>query len=262
MFFTADRRLRATAGVYASAGHTASRIHSPSACSEARLYVPTNACAGRARDAEAAHVACGVLDFVGPGTPRRQRYVQRIPAARREFGCDVKQVRGGRGDRDLVFHGLRRQRDGDKEADQPAHRVTPRGRDVLCTPLKTKRPRRLVRAAWWARRARQELTFSLASATIARNSLLGLKTGTGRAATSTGSPVRGLRAMRVLRCRILNVPNPRISMLCCSASAAFTASRNESTTRAQSFFEMRGPAVRAICAVTFSTRSAFVIRPP
>src|SRR5207302_8273079 len=97
---------------------------------------------------------------------------------------------------------------------------------------------------------------------MARNSLLGLKTGTGRAATSTGSPVRGLRAIRVFRWRILNVPNPRISMLCCSASAAFTASRKESTTRAQSFFEMRGPAVRAICAVTFSTRSAFVIGPP
>src|SRR2546427_3433093 len=109
---------------------------------------------------------------------------------------------------------------------------------------------------------RQGVTRSLASATIARNSLLGLNTGTGRAATSTGSPVRGLRAMRVLRCRILKVPNPRISMLCCSASAAFTASRKESTTRAQSFLEIRGPAVSAICAVTFSTRSAFVIRPP
>src|SRR5205807_4234888 len=108
----------------------------------------------------------------------------------------------------------------------------------------------------------QGVTRSLASATMARNSLLGLKTGTGRAATSTGSPVRGLRAMRVFRWRIFNVPNPRISMLCCSASAAFTASRKESTTRAQSFLEIRGPAVRAICAVTFSTRSAFVIRPP
>src|SRR5437879_4136617 len=108
----------------------------------------------------------------------------------------------------------------------------------------------------------QGVTRSLASATMARNSLLGLKTGTGRAATSTGAPVRGLRAMRVLRCRILNVPNPRISMLCCSARAALTASRNASTTRAQSFLEMRGPAVRAICAVTFSTRSAFVIGPP
>src|SRR6266516_2504856 len=112
------------------------------------------------------------------------------------------------------------------------------------------------------KRALQGVTRSLASATIARNSLLGLKTGTGRAATSTGSPVRGLRAMRVLRWRILNVPNPRTSMLCCSASAALTASRKESTTRAQSFLEMRGPAVRAICAVTFSTRSAFVIHPP
>src|SRR5713226_4921689 len=139
-------------------------------------------------------------------------------------------------------------------------------RDLLLTPRKTKRPRRLVRAALPAVAARagrpQGVTRSLASATMARNSLLGLKTGTGRAATSTGSPVRGLRAIRVFRWRILNVPNPRISMLCCSANAAFTASRKESTTRAQSFLEIRGPAVRAICAVTFSTRSAFVIRPP
>src|SRR5687768_7818294 len=36
-------------------------------------------------------------------------------------------------------------------------------------------------------------------ATIARNSLDGLNTGTGRAETSTGEPVRGLRAIRVLR---------------------------------------------------------------
>src|SRR2546429_78095 len=108
----------------------------------------------------------------------------------------------------------------------------------------------------------QGVTRSLASATMARNSLLGLKTGTGRAATSTGSPVRGLRAMRVLRWRILNVPNPRISMLCCSDSAALTASRKESTTRAQSFLEIKGPAVRAICAVTFSSTPALVIHPP
>src|SRR2546422_11687991 len=82
------------------------------------VAVPKERRAGRAPDAEAAHVACVVLDLVGPGTPRRQRYVQRIPAARREFGCDVKQVRGGRGDRDLVLHGLRRQRDGDQGGEQ------------------------------------------------------------------------------------------------------------------------------------------------
>src|SRR5262249_43669165 len=101
--------------------------------------------------------------------------------------------------------------------------------------------------------------LSMRSATIARNSLLGLKTGTGRAATSTGSPVRGLRAMRVLRLRILNVPKPRISMFFWSARASLTASRKLSTTRAQSFLLIIGPAVRAICAVTFSTRSALVI---
>ena len=54
------------------------------------------------------------------------------------------------------------------------------------------------------------------SATIARSSFDGLKTGTGRAETSTGAPVRGFRAIRVLRCRILNVPNPRTSMFFCS----------------------------------------------
>ncbi len=52
------------------------------------------------------------------------------------------------------------------------------------------------------------------SAMSARSSLEGLNTGTGRAATSTGEPVRGFRAMRVLRCRILKVPNPRTSIFC------------------------------------------------
>src|SRR3954468_4206729 len=102
----------------------------------------------------------------------------------------------------------------------------------------------------------------VSSATNARNSLLGLNTGTGRAATSTGSPVRGFRAIRVLRRRILNVPKPRTSILCCCFSASFTASRNASTTRAQSFFEIIGPAVLAMEAVTCSTRSALVIHPP
>ena len=101
-----------------------------------------------------------------------------------------------------------------------------------------------------------------APATIARSSFDGLKTGTGRAETSTGEPVRGFRAMRVLRCRILNVPNPRTSMFFCCCSASLIASRNESTTRAQSFFEIIGPAVCEICAVTRSTKSAFVIDGP
>src|SRR3982751_27689 len=99
-------------------------------------------------------------------------------------------------------------------------------------------------------------------ATMARSSLLGLNTGTGLAETSTGEPVRGLRAMRVFRCRILNVPKPRTSMFFCSWSASFMASRNESTTRAQSFLEIIGPAVRDIWAVTRSTRSAFVMGGP
>src|SRR6187551_483281 len=103
---------------------------------------------------------------------------------------------------------------------------------------------------------------SPSSATRARNSLLGLNTGTGLAATSTGSPVRGFRAILVLRRRILKVPKPRTSMLCCCLSASFTASRKASTTRAQSFLEIIGPAVRAMEAVTCSTRSALVMRPP
>ena len=68
--------------------------------------------------------------------------------------------------------------------------------------------------------------------------------------------------MRVFRRLILNVPKPRTSMLRCSLSASLIASRNKSTTRAQSFFEIIGPAVRAIEAVTCSTRSALVMRPP
>src|SRR5262249_981019 len=99
-------------------------------------------------------------------------------------------------------------------------------------------------------------------ATIARNSFDGLNTGTGRADTSTGEPVRGFRAIRVLRCRILNVPKPRTSMFFCACSASLIESRNASTTRAQSFFEIIGPAVREIWAVTLSTRSALVIEMP
>src|SRR6476620_1438710 len=96
-------------------------------------------------------------------------------------------------------------------------------------------------------------------ATMARSSFDGLNTGTGRAETSTGEPVRGLRAIRVLRWRILKVPNPRTSMFFCPWSASLIDSRNASTTRAQSFFEIIGPAVREIWAVTLSTRSALVI---
>ena len=42
---------------------------------------------------------------------------------------------------------------------------------------------------------------------------------------------------------------------------ALHASRKESTTRAQSFLDIIGPEVRAMLAVTFSTRSALVICP-
>src|SRR5690606_1752275 len=87
------------------------------------------------------------------------------------------------------------------------------------------------------------------SATRARNSLLGLNTGTGRAETSTGAPVRGLRAIRVFRLRILKVPNPRTSMFCCCFRASLMASRKASTTRAQSFFEIIGPEVWDIASV-------------
>ena len=62
-------------------------------------------------------------------------------------------------------------------------------------------------------------------ATRLRRCLEGLNTGTDREGTSTGSPVRGLRATRVFRLRTLNVPKPRISMLSPFASASFPASR-------------------------------------
>src|SRR3954462_190283 len=94
---------------------------------------------------------------------------------------------------------------------------------------------------------------------MARSSLDGLKTGTGRADTSTGEPVRGFRAIRVFRWRILKVPKPRTSMFFCVCNDSLIASRNASTTRAQSFFEIIGPAVFEIWAVTLSTRSALVI---
>src|ERR1044071_3061677 len=99
-------------------------------------------------------------------------------------------------------------------------------------------------------------------ATIALSSLEGLKTGTGRAETSTGEPVRGFRAMRVLRWRILKVPKPRTSMFFCVCNDSLIASRNASTTRAHFFFEFIAPAVFDIWAVTLSTRSALVIRGP
>ena len=47
-------------------------------------------------------------------------------------------------------------------------------------------------------------------ATIARNSLDGLKTGTGRAETSTGEPVRGLRAFRAARKVSVALPVPQL----------------------------------------------------
>ncbi len=45
-------------------------------------------------------------------------------------------------------------------------------------------------------------------------------------------------------------------------SASLMASKKASTTRAQSFFEIIGPAVREICSVTLSTRSALVMNVP
>src|SRR5581483_4104205 len=113
-----------------------------------------------------------------------------------------------------------------------------------------------------AKRQASESSEISTFATIARNSFDGLNTGTGRADTSTGATVRGFLAMRVFRWRILNVPKPRTSILRCSCNACLIASRNESTTRAQSFFEIIGPAVCAIWVVTCSTRSALVIRRP
>src|SRR5207302_4684236 len=245
-------------------GIAPARRHAPGVLVQA---VPEQWLAPRVLRAEVPYVAGVVLDLVAAGAPRRKGHDQPVLAARWKLGAHVEQTRRRRWNRYFVLDRRWRlcgQRNGDEQHEQVAHERLRRFEGVTTTPRKTKRPRRLVGAAGMrvASGWLQGVTRSLASATMARNSLLGLKTGTGRAATSTGSPVRGLRAMRVLRWRILNVPNPRISMLCCSDSAALTASRKESTTRAQSFLEIKGPAVRAICAVTFSTRSAFVIRPP
>src|SRR4051812_29877336 len=133
---------------------------------------------------------------------------------------------------------------------------TARGRDNLAAPRLSgalvRRPRPAQRPGVGCS---LDEAGSGSSATSARNSLLGLNTGTGRAATSTGSPVRGFRAMRVLRRRILKVPKPRTSMLCWSLSASLTASRNASTTRAQSFLEIIGPAVLAIEPASPSARA-------
>ena len=62
--------------------------------------------------------------------------------------------------------------------------------------------------------------------------------------------VRGFGTFKIRRRKTRMARNPRTSMLCCCRSASFTASRKASTTRAQSFFEIMGPAVRAIEAVT------------
>ena len=86
-----------------------------------------------------------------------------------------------------------------------------------------------------------------------RRSFDGRKTGTSYAATSTVSPVLGLRAVRALRCRTLKVPKPRSSMPSPRASASLTASRKASTTSPHSLLVTRRPIAWATC----STRSAF-----
>src|SRR5204862_1188136 len=98
--------------------------------------------------AEVAHVARVVLDFVTAGTPRGQRHVQRVLAARRKIGAHVEQTRRRRRNRNFVLDwGLGGQRNGDEQHDQVAHERLREGEGVTTTPRKTKRPRRLVRAA-------------------------------------------------------------------------------------------------------------------
>ncbi len=162
--------------------------------------VPPQRLPVRVLGAEAVDVARVVLDLVVAWTPRGQRDHQRVLAGRWKFRADVERPRG---QGDFVAYRLRAERRGEQQCEGEAAGETTHHHSGQAVEryLKLERPRRERRGRVPSCRhvASYDETFSLASATIARNSLLGLKTGTGRAATSTGSPVLGLRAIRVLR---------------------------------------------------------------
>src|SRR6266852_8411426 len=87
------------------------------------------------------------------------------------------------------------------------------------------------------------------------NSLLGLKKGIFLAGTSTRSPVLGLRPTRGLRCRVLKLPKPRISILSPARNERTTLSKIVSTITSLSF------RVSSAKRETSSIRSALVIDP-
>src|ERR1041385_5652115 len=85
------------------------------------------------------------------------------------------------------------------------------------------------------------------------NSLLGLKKGIFLAGTSTRSPVFGFRPTRGLRCLVLKLPKPRISILSPTRSERTTLSNIVSTITSLSL------RVSSARRETSSIRSALVI---
>src|SRR5947208_7763161 len=75
-------------------------------------------------------------------------YFQLIVYSRRKIGAREEATRRGRRNRNFVLDwGLGGQPNGDEQHDQVAHERLREGEGVTTTPRKTKRPRRLVRAA-------------------------------------------------------------------------------------------------------------------
>lgn len=85
--------------------------------------------------------------------------------------------------------------------------------------------------------------------TVSRSTLAGLNVGAVEASTATGSPVRGLRAVRAGRARVANWPNPAILTSSRRPSASVTASNTASTAPAASV--RLGPA-QAATSLTIS----------
>ena len=96
------------------------------------------------------------------------------------------------------------------------------------------------------------LLFRL-SLTASLNSLEILNTGTSLGSTVTFSPDLGFRASRKFLCRILNDPNPLISMRLPVFRESMTLSKKASTTDSVSYF------VRPVLWAIVLTRSAFVV---
>ena len=140
-----------------------------------------------------------VLVAVPPIRAQSVRY--NVSVARGEFHVAAEFPTGGK---DTLFVSLPAWSPGNYEIQNYARYVHGfRAKNASGQPLHWDRADKDTWRVATARSDRVTVEFDYSSDTIdlsiARNSLLGLKTGTGRAATSTGSPVRGLRAMRVFR---------------------------------------------------------------